>query len=239
MELNSIISDNIINELENSSGLEEVALILQKYQQYELKGTHLGRAFEKMFVSSNGLSKFILMSELEKYHHSFHTTNGGDWCRSNQGYLGKRYNIIRKKQSGSIFSVKIDGINKKTDINSDIRKDIVSIIKKRKCAILDVTTNIECEYKIGMKDACQIQAKDKLYQKIEDFQALSKAASDAKQHHCKLCKKLGKRYDAKRLGYSSSFISGTENSKTCIGCYWYDPVAFNREISKNFEIVDK
>lgn len=237
MKLNSIISNNIITELDNSGDFEEVALILHKYQQYELKGSHLGRAFEKMFVNSNGFSQFIPMSELEKYHHSFHTTNGGDWCRSNQSYLGKKYNIIREKRGGSIFAVKTDGINKNTTINSGIRNDIVNRVQKGRCAILDVGTNIECDHKDGMKDDWRLN--DKSCQKIDDFQPLSKSANDAKRQHCKLCKKLGKRYDAKRLGYSHSFTFGNENSKTCVGCYWYDPIAFNKEISKDFEKFDK
>ena len=177
------------------------------------------------------------MTELEKYHHSFHTTNGGDWCRSNQSYLGKKYNIIREKRGGSIFSVKIDGFNKQTTINSSIRSYISSSIQKKRCVILDISTNIECDHKDGMKDDWRLN--DKSNQSINDFQPLSKAANDAKRQHCKMCKKIGKRYDAKRLGYSHSFIYGNENSKTCVGCYWYDPIAFNEEISKYFIKSDK
>jgi len=209
---------------------------LRKYQQYELKGSHLGRAFEKMFVNSNGVSELIPMSELERYHHSFHTTNGGDWCRSNQSYLGKKYNIIREKSGGSIFAVKTDGVNQNKIINDEIRNDIVNTIQKGRCVILDIETNIECDYKDGMDNWI---LNDKSSQKITDFQPLSKFASDAKRQHCNMCKKIGKRYDAKRLGYMQSFTFGDENSKNCFGCYWYDPIAFNKEISKDFEKKDK
>ena len=82
MKLTPILGDKIVREIEDARGFEEVAFVLKKYSQYELNGKHLGRAFEKMFVDSNGFSQSVPMSELEKYHHSFHTTNGGDWCRS-------------------------------------------------------------------------------------------------------------------------------------------------------------
>ena len=71
-------------------------------------------------------------------------------------------------------------------------------------------------------------------QNISDFQPLSKAVNDAKRQHCKECIQTGKRYDAKRLGYKESFIVGDENSSSCPGCYWYDPVKFNEIISKDF-----
>ena len=232
MKLTSEIKKNIINEINNSNGTKNVLNILKKYSKYELKPEILGRAFEKMFVKEEGFSSVITMEELEKYHHSFHTTNGGDWCRSNQSYLGKKYNIIREKKNGKIFSVKTDGFNKQTKINQNIRSDILKEIQAQKCCILDIGTNIECDHKDGMKDNWKLN--DKSQQKIEDFQPLSKTANDAKRQHCKNCIKTGKRYDAKKLGYKESYIYGTESSKTCSGCYWYDPKYFNQKISENF-----
>ena len=232
MKLTSEISNKIIKEIENAEEYNQVIEILKKYTQYELKGAHLGRAFEKLFVKEEGFSPIIPMEELEKYHHSFHTTNGGDWCRSNQSYLGKKYNIERKRRGGRIFSIKTDGYNKQTKINQTIRTDIMKNIQAKRCAILDISTNIECDHKDGMKDDWRLN--DKNNQKLEDFQPLSKTANDAKRQHCKKCIETGKRYDAKKLGYKESYIFGTETSKTCVGCYWYDPKKFNEKISENF-----
>ena len=237
MELTSKINKQIIDKIEAAHEFEEVVNILKKYSNYELKGSHLGRAFEKMFIRDMGFSPRVTMEELQKYHHSFYTTNGGDWCRSNQGYLGTKYNIQREKRGNRIYSVKADGINKSTKINQSIRSDIYKKIKTKRCAILDISTNIEVDHKDGMKDDWRLN--DKSLQKIEDFQPLSKTANDAKRGHCTKCLETGKRYNAKRLGYSESYIFGNENSKTCVGCYWYDPVAFNREISKGFIKSDK
>ena len=76
---------------------------------------------------------------------------------------------------------------------------------------------------------------DKNNQQIDDFQPLCKTANDSKRQHCKKCIETGKRYDAKRLGYKESYIYGSENSKTCVGCYWNDPRKFNEKISENFQ----
>ena len=111
MKLTNELSNQIIDEMENAKDFIDISEILKKYSKYELKGAQLGRAFEKMFVQPNGFSSNVSMDELEKYHHSFHTTNGGDWCRSNQSYLGKKYNIERENRGGRIFAVKCDGFN--------------------------------------------------------------------------------------------------------------------------------
>ena len=95
---------------------------------------------------------------------------------------------------------------------------------------------IECDHKDGMKNDLSVAIKES--QKLSDFQALSKAANDAKRQHCKNCRTTGERYDAKRLGYKVSFTHGDEHSKVCVGCYWYDPKKFNEEISSSFEKKD-
>ena len=233
MKLTTEISNLIINRIENSKNFDEIVDILNEYKKYELNGAQLGRAFEKMFVQVEGFSPSITMEELEKYHHSFHTTNGGDWCRSDSSYLGKRYNIKREHRNGRIFAVKADGLNKNRKINQNIRNDIANEIKKRRCVILDINTNIECDHKDGMKDDWRLNNTNN--QQLSDFQPLTKTANDAKRQHCKKCKSSGKRYDAKRLGYKESYILGDEKSETCVGCYWYDPIAFNKRISENFE----
>lgn len=232
MELTSEISKTIISKIDNAKGFVDVVDILEEYSKYELKGAQLGRAFEKMYIQDEGFSPKITMEELERYHHSFHTTNGGDWCRSNQSYLGKKYNIDRETRNGKIFSIRTDGYNKQTRVSQSIRTDILKNIQSKRCVILDISTNIECDHKDGMKDDWRLN--DKSYQKLEDFQPLSKTANDAKRQHCKKCVETGKRYDAKKLGYKESFIMGTETSKTCVGCYWYDPKRFNEKISENF-----
>ena len=236
MKLTTEIANQIIGKIEAAKDFMEVAEVLKEYSKYELKGAQLGRAFEKMYIQEEGFSPQVTMDELEKYHHSFHTTNGGDWCRSDSSYLGKKYIIERRKENNRIFSVKTDGFNKRRKINQTIRSDILKTVQKQRCVILDISTNIECDHKDGMKDDWRLNNINA--QELKDFQPLTKTANDAKRQHCKKCLETGKRYDAKRLGYKESYILGSENSKTCVGCYWYDPKKFNEKISENFTKVD-
>ena len=56
-------------KIESASKVEIIPLI-SKYKSYELKGGVLGRVFEKLYVNSAGFSAPILISDLEKIHHS-------------------------------------------------------------------------------------------------------------------------------------------------------------------------
>lgn len=234
-----ILSKEKTRELEekivNSTKAEIISLI-SRYKMYELKGGVLGRVFEKLYVNSDGISGAILVSDLEKIHHSFHTTNGGDWCRSRTGYLGKKYIIKRNRQKGSIYSVKCEGLEclKLADIN--VQENILAKIKNRRCVILDVPKDIQCDCKNTRKSIEDNENTNS--QNIDDFQSLCKTANEAKKLHCKNCIQSGKRYDATRLGYTVPFIYGDENSKSCKGCYWFDPIEFNMVISNNFKKDD-
>lgn len=174
----------------------------------------------------------VSIDDLASVHGDFRTTNGCDWARSNQGYLGSRYNIVRDKNgTRRVYSVRLDGPNKSSLRAKPIRSDIKEAISKQRCAILD-TSNPECDHKDGKYD--NLNNVDQASQRLEDYQPLSKAANDAKRRHCKECRETGKRYDATRLGYSQAFVLGDETTKVCDGCYWHDPKFFNQEISKSF-----
>lgn len=41
-----------------------------------------------------------------------------------------------------------------------------------------------------------------------------------------------------RLENEDCFTMGDENSPNCKGCYWYDPKAFNKDISKDYKKCD-
>lgn len=222
-------------KLSEASSNDSIINLLLSYSEYELKGRILGMIFEKMFINEYGFSDAITMQDLTTLHHSFLTTNGGDWCRSNTSWIGKKYNIIREK-TNKIKSIKADGFNKNLTINQNIRNDIYISIKSKKCCILDIGTNIECDHKDGSKDDWRLNSID--LQKVTDFQPLSKTANDAKRQHCKKCKETGIRYDAKALGYSTSYLFGSQKTKTCVGCYWYDPQQFNYIISENYDKKD-
>lgn len=219
---------------DDSLRLKSLMEMLSVYHNTRLPGAVLKEIF--LIVNppdEDGFSKEITIDELMNYNIGFRTQNGGDWCRSNQSALGKEYNITRIKNHGSIYAVKLEGFNKNLTINQNIRPDIKNAIQKKRCVILDVSTNVEADHKNGKKDEQYMNNLDE--QSLDDFQPLSKAANIAKRSHCIKCKSSGKRYDAKRLGYAVSFTKGDFKTDNCQGCYWFDPKKFNEEVSKDFK----
>ena len=218
---------NKIEELEK----EDLINYIHKYEKYELTGKTLGALFEKLFVVE-GFSSKILIDDLVKIHPSFRTLNGSTWNRQDVGYLGKKYIVVNELKGNKLYSVRCDG-PKKNPRAQGIRNDIWEEVKKGRCVILDIDSGVEVDHKDGMKDDWKVV--DPTLQKITDFQPLCKTANVAKRDHCKRCRETGKRYDATRLGYSVPFVFGDENTKICKGCYWNDPVEFNKKISKDFK----
>lgn len=156
------------------------------------------------------------------------TSNGGDWSRSDGG-LGKYFNIDRKKEGNRIISVQLIGYNK-SKTHKIINKDVRNFYKNAKCILLNIGGNfIELDHKDGRKD---IDIND---QNIDSFQPLHKGPNDAKRTHCNECKKSNLKFDARKLGYSTSqWIGSSEYKGSCVGCFWFDPYEFNLQVSKNF-----
>lgn len=237
-EMNNKIKEMILEE--NKSKEEILNFVKKDAKEYILTPSTLGMIYEVFCdIKQNEtdqtkfFTKEIKISELEKIHKSFVSTNGCQWARDDVSYIGKKYHIVRKHKNGRIYSVKLDGPNtSSTRKYKDIRSDIKTKISQQRCAVLDIGTNIEVDHKDGKYD--NLNNIDLASQKETDFQPMSKSANDAKRQHCKKCRESGKRYDAKNLGYKCGWIAGDENSKTCVGCYWYDPKQFNQKISENF-----
>lgn len=242
-EINQKIQSMILSGEYDSTDI--IRYVRSECQGYHLKPQTLGMLFELyaevIYDTSNitsGFSRDIPISELKRIHPDFESQNGSQWARSDNSYLGKRYVIRRAHKNNKVYSVKLDGINNKSlKRNRGIRQDIIDSIKTQNCRILDIHSNIEVDHKDGHYDVLENQ--DAKTQNPDDFQPLSKAANDAKRQHCKRCIQTGKRYDARRLGYSEGFIVGDENTSGCQGCYWYDPKRFNQLIPKDFKPIDK
>jgi hypothetical protein len=237
-EANKKIQEMILDK--NVADVDVLTFVKGDCQAFNLTPQTLGMLFEmytKVIYDENnelsGFSREVPITELKNIHHSFESTNGCQWARSDNSYLGQRYIINRPKKSGKVAAIKLDGLNNKSiKRKRGIRKDIREKLEKESCRILDTHSMIEVDHKDGHYDVLTNQ--DLQTQKESDFQPLSKAANDAKRQHCIDCIRDGKRYDARKLGYKESFIVGDENTKTCAGCYWYDPRRFNEIISKDF-----
>lgn len=179
----------------------------------------------------DGHSREVPINEIESMGLGF--GNGADWARSD-GPLGNLFNIDRikgKKQGNKIIAVQLCGY-KKNRFNKHISKKIRDELKKEACRILYVRSDIQIDHKDGQKDDYGPEAN----QKISDFQPLHRTANDAKRTHCKKCRATKIRFDAKNLGYNVSQWKGPNEYKgSCIGCYWYDPLEFNKQISEKYK----
>lgn len=177
----------------------------------------------------DGFSRAVHVSEFVGEYAQLQLGNGGSWCRTD-GALGKQFNIERHKEGNRIDYIRLHGFNKQPIVKA-IRQDIKDNFIGSRCVVL-ATGNAEVDHKDGRRDDPRLNNPDT--QEIDDFQPLSKAANDAKRQHCKDCRDTGNRFDAKRLGYAVSQVKGNGVYRgTCVGCYWFDPKAFNAALTLN------
>lgn len=194
----------------------------------------------KLFIKlanpdKNGKSRWVSVSEFTGEYVTLVFGNGADWARK-ESTLAKKYIIEFNKsitKGNSIDRVRLNGFNNNTNYSQHINAQIKKIIKKQKCVVLG-TSNPEVDHKNGMKNENRVMTNEN--QQLSDFQPLSKAANDAKRQFCKECRRTGKRYDAKLLGYPISYYQGGQNhhneENACIGCFWYDPIEFRRHLKE-------
>ena len=192
--------------------------------------------FEKLAQpDENGVSRWVSKTEFIGEYAELMFQNGASWCRK-ESSIAKKY-IVKFDKSvtpgNSVDRIKLDGFRDEDDwIGSQaIRSDIKNYYKQKRCVVLG-TSNPEVDHKNGWKN--DANAMNIATQKMDDFQALSKAANDAKRQFCKECRRTGIRYDAKKLGYPVSYYEGNEqhngNEDVCIGCFWYDPIEFRKHL---------
>ena len=184
----------------------------------------------------NGKSRWVSKTEFVDEYAPLMFQNGADWCRK-ESTIAKYFYIEFDKSitSGNgVDRIRLNGYKAEEDrIGSQtIRSDIKNYYKNQRCVIL-YTSNPEVDHKNGWKNDTAMDVKT---QKMEDFQPLSKAANDAKRQFCKECRRSGKRFDAKQIGYPMSFYKGNEKHRGdadgCVGCFWYDPIEFRKHLEE-------
>lgn len=182
----------------------------------------------------SGKSRWVDVSEFVGEYSELTFGNDASWARK-ESTLAKKYIIETDKNithGNRIDRIRLNGHNN-GDYSQHIRSDIKKIIKSKRCVILG-TSNPEVDHKNGMKNEARVMKNEA--QRLSDFQALSKAANDAKRQFCKECMRTGIRYDAKQLGYPMSYYKGgakhNNEENACIGCYWYDPIEFRRHLQE-------
>lgn len=187
---------------------------------------------------SNGFSRWVSKTEFVDDYAPLMFQNGADWCRK-ESTIAKYYILEFDKSvtpGNSVDRIKLNGYKPEEDRlgSQSIRSDIKNYYKEKRCVVLG-TSNPEVDHKNGWKNDDNVM-KNLATQTLDDFQPLSKAANDAKRQFCKECRRSGKRYDAKLLGYPMSFYKGNENhdgsATGCEGCFWFDPVEFRKHLSE-------
>ena len=198
--------------------------------------------------NSKGISRWVNTSEFVGKYAMLKLGNGFDWGRKGSA-LEKKYiiEVDRSLTSGNgIDRIRLNGINKESRLNQNIRSDIKEAISSKPCVMLGtlggISTNmkIEVDHKDGRKENMRVS--DLQTQKLEDFQPLCKA-NDFKRQKCKECKETNKRWSASVLeGFEDfPFYDGDENytkEKGCVGCYLYDPVAYRKAFREFIKIKE-
>ena len=183
-------------------------------------------------IDEDGFTRKVGVDEFSGKYSSLVFGNGADWARSD-GSLGKQYNIARFKEGkgNRITHVQLQGFNKNPKQRS-VAASVRNYYLGQKCVVLGTSKDVEIDHKDGRYDdptVGYVQSQDP-----KDFQPLSKAANYAKRQHCKRCAETNIRFDATTLGYPVPHVKGNSQYRgTCVGCFWYDPVAFRMSLRAN------
>lgn len=181
-------------------------------------------------IDEDGFTRKVSVNEFSGKYSSLIFGNGADWARSD-GSLGKRYNIARFKEGkgNRITHVQLQGLNKNPK-QRPIAASVRNFYRGHKCVVLGTSKDVEIDHKDGRYDdptVSYVQSQDP-----KDFQPLSKAANYAKRQHCRRCAETNIRFDATEIGYPVPHVKGNSQYRgTCVGCFWYDPVAFRASLN--------
>ena len=209
----------------------------------------LGHIFEYVAQpDDNGSSDWVNMDYLTYLCPLFNTTNGGNWYRDNQTYLGKKYIILAYKEEFDEQGNNFKNRRRKRLVryktpeeiaympNHQIPQHIMdhfSMLKKNGAGSVfsGDTNNLEVDHKNGR----YTNTIDPMQLTIDDFQLVTKSENDRKREICKKCRASNIRYDATRLGYPVSCSEGSiefdsESENGCEGCYMFDPIAFRQTL---------
>ncbi len=150
--------------------------------------------------------------------------------------LGKIYVIEKDKlETNSLQKVRTIGFvlaHDKKKRNSSGEK-INKMFENERCVVCYSGYLIEIDHKDGTKEP-------KKHTSFEDYQPLCQHCNKVKREMCKICQLIGKRFDAKNMKFTVSFIEGNEkfspSTLRCQGCFWNDPVKFKQQLYKNTKI---
>jgi len=179
------------------------------------------------------VSRIVTKDEMVRAYPELDHANGWDWGRYDAP-LAQKYILVRFPPKGPIKAYQLKGFRTEQQVNKTIRKDIRDKVVSLPCVVTGVNPNgsngrIECDHKNGRYDDPKVNEPET--QTPEDFQPLHKNVNTIKREHCKRCELSGKRFDAKKLGFTISWLSGgadySKDAGGCVGCYWHDVKLFH------------
>ncbi|MDD3303155.1 MAG: restriction endonuclease [Candidatus Gracilibacteria bacterium] len=193
--------------------------------------------FLELAKPNNYKSRWVNVSEFVGKYKDLQLGNGGSWCRGSSS-LAQEFIVEFDKSlttGNKIDRIRLNGENEYHKLSQNIREDIKKELSKKRCIILGTHRSCDHKTEVDHKDGRKndLSVMNPKTQKIENFQPLSKPANDAKRQFCIECKNTGLRYDAKKLGYTTSVVEGDlkYNEKLgCKGCFWFDPIAFRQKL---------
>ena len=177
----------------------------------------------------NGKSEWISKSDCVGKYESLKPVHGNTWYRNK----GLSHLIFEKDNLNGEDRWRFNGLIKNELFNRGVRKDIWENIRQQKCVFSNSKGTkgnyIEVDHKNGRYNEESVS--DLKTQKKEDFQPLLRQFNLQKRSDCNKCKQTNKRFDAKEMGYSISFSSGSEKYEgTCKGCFWFDCLDFKSQL---------
>ena len=121
-----------------------------------------------------------------------------------------------------------------------IRKDISNYHKAKGCVVCGSQSDLVCDHKNDLYNDARVLNTET--QTEDDFQCLCNHCNLQKRQVNKKTRETGKRVGATTIPsvavFGVDFICGDERFEpndvnAMVGTYWYDPVAFMRELKKN------
>lgn len=177
---------------------------------------------------STGISDWISIDDLTEAVGFSVAGNGLALIQDDRG-LGTKYLVGKsygKNNRKEVAAVRTTGFRLDTKLQGP-SEEIKKVINLQRCVMCSTSTSIECDHKDGRKTS--------ISDELKDFQPLCSHCNKVKRERCKECKKTGKRFDARALGYTSGWTTGGKYydclGHKCEGCYLYDVKSFIKEVT--------
>jgi len=173
-----------------------------------------------------GRTRWVFKTEFTGEYVDLYFNNGCPWLRS--------FNCEYETSiEGGVWKCRLIK-TKKTDTRpiSKKVKEYINSLPSAHSGLKSINNDkIVPDHKNGRyNDSSALSTKTQL---IQDFQPLTNRENLFKRQICKVCTETNKRFDAKQLGFSTSFIEGDENYNDdikCNGCYWFDCIKFKNSL---------